>query len=141
MNPNLFHRLYQRLSDLVPDLANVTLGSTFFAPPRIAGDMSIYCSVSSVQDGVIELEMAHDQVVKGEEQPAPWMVFRVDVANQQAELLAVQDEWRYEVVYSEDNRANPRRIPMNLFAVNWLTIMLNLHSVFQPVAAPALTLA
>jgi uncharacterized protein YqiB (DUF1249 family) len=90
---------------------------------------------------VIELEMAHDQVVKGEEQPAPWMVFRVDVVKQQAELLAVQDEWRYEVVYSEDNRANPRRIPMNLFAVNWLTIMLNLHSVFQPVVAPALTLA
>jgi hypothetical protein len=30
---------------------------------------------------------------------------------------------------------------MNLFAVNWLTIMLNLHSVFQPVVAPALTLA
>lgn len=140
MNPNLFHRLYQRLSDLVPNLDNVTQGCTFFAPPRGAGDMSIYCSVSSVQGGVIELEMAHDQVVEGEEQPAPWMVFRVDVANQQAELLAVQDEWRYEVVYSEDNRTNPRRIPMNLFAVNWLTMMLNLHSVFQPVAAPALTL-
>ena len=138
---NLFDRLYQRLADLVPNLDNVTVGSTFFAPPRIAGDMSIYCSVSGAQDGVIELEMAHDQVVDGVEQPAPWMVFRVDTVNKQAELLAVQDSWRYEVVYSEDNRANPRRIPMNLFAVNWLTIMLNLHSVFQPIAAPTLTLA
>lgn len=141
MQPTIFHRLYDRLNDLIPNLDAVNAGSTFFAPPRVAGDMSIYCAVARIDKGVIELEMAHDQVVNGEDQPAPWMVFRVDTVNKQAELLAVQDDWRYEVVYSEANRANPRRLPMNLFAVNWLTIMQNLYSVFQPVAALAHALA
>lgn len=139
--PTIYARLYERLADLIPNLDSVTEGSTFYAAPRVEDDMSIYCAVSKVAKTVIELELAHDQVVNGEEQPAPWMVFRVDMVNKTAELLAVQDEWRYEVVYSDTDRPNPRRVPMNLFAVNWLTIMLHLHSVFQPVASPAVSLA
>lgn len=135
-SPTIYARLFERLDDLIPNLATVREGDTFYAPPKIDGDMAMFCSVSKADSPVIELELAHDEVVNGEEQPAPWMVFRVDMQNKTAELLAVQDEWRYEVVYSETDRPNPRRSPMNLFAVNWLTIMLNLHSVFQPVATP-----
>ena len=136
MTSTIYSRLYQRLDDLIPNLACATEGGTFYAPPRIKGDMAMYCTVAKVAMPVIELELAHDQVVNGEEQPAPWMVFRVDTLNETAELLAVQDQWRYEVVYSDCDLPNPRRAPMNIFAVNWLTIMLNLHSVFQPIEAP-----
>lgn len=136
MKSTIYSRLYQRLDDLIPNLTGLTEGGTFYASPRIEGDLSMYCTVAKVALPVIELELAHDEVVNGEEQPAPWMVFRVDTLNKTAELLAVQDEWRYEVIYSDADRPNPRRAPMNLFAVNWLTIMLNLHSVFQPIATP-----
>jgi len=133
MQNTLYARLYERLSDLIPSLALLAEGATFYAPSRVPGDMAMYCSVSKVYGAIIEIELAHDQVVNGEDQPAPWMVFRVDTVSQTAELLAVQDEWRYEVVYSDTDRPNPRRVPMNLFAVNWLTIMSSLYVVFQPI--------
>lgn len=139
MTSTIFSRLYERLDDLIPNLTGATEGSIFHASPRIEGDMSMYCTVAKVAMPVIELELAHDEIVDGKEatwKPAPWMVFRVDTLNRTAELLAVQDEWRYEVIYSETDRLNPRRVPMNVLAVNWLAIMINLQSVFRPIAAP-----
>lgn len=137
--PTIYARIYERLTDLIPNLAAVKEGDTFFAASRNPDDMAVYCSVSKVDGEIIELEIANDLVVDGEDQPAPWMVFRVDMLAQAAELLVVQDEWRYEVIYSESNLTNPRRAPMNMYAVNWLTIILHIQSGFQPVIPAEIT--
>ena len=147
MNPSVFERIYARLTTLIPGLDTAPIGSAFYAPARIAGDMSVSCSIAqeagqaagrsagtNLGSRTFELEIAHDQIVNGDEQPAPWMVFRVDAENRSAELLAMEDAWRYEVAYADGGQSNPRRIPMNVFAVNWLTVMINLHLVFQPVS-------
>ena len=141
MPSTVFARLYERLNDLFPNLPNFVEGSAFCASPRIKDDWAIYCDVSKVHHPVIELELAHDQVVNGNDQPAPWMVFRVNTELKTAELLVLQDEWRYEVINSDVNRPNSRRAPMNLYAVNWLTTLLGLQSVFQPVVTSIHALA
>jgi hypothetical protein len=141
MQPTIYARLYRSLSELFPNLPRLTEGSSFCTAPRIPDDWAIYCSVSKVTLPIIELELAHDQVVDGQDQPAPWMVFRIDTQSETAELLVMQDQWRYEVVYCDANRPNPRRTPMNFYAANWLTTLLGLHSVFQPVVTPSHALA
>lgn len=137
--PTIYARIYERLADLIPNLTTVKEGETFFAASRNPDDMAVYCNVSKVDAEIIELELANDLEINGEDLPAPWMVFRIDMRAQTAELLVVQDEWRYEVVYSESNLTNPRRAPMNLYAVNWLTIMLHIQSAFQPVIQADIT--
>lgn len=135
MQGTLYKRLFERLTDLIPNLTAPREGASFYAPPRVEGDIASYCTVSKVQGSVCEVEIAQDTLVNGREQPAPWMVFRVDSAAGVAELLAMEDQWRYEVVYAEDDTPNPRRSQMNLFAVNNLTAMLNLGGAFRPVDA------
>lgn len=135
MQGTVYKRLFERLADLIPHLTTPREGASFYAPPRVEGDIASYCTVSRVQGSIFELEIAQDTVVEGREQPAPWMVFRVDAAGGTAELLAVEDLWRYEVVYSDDGAPNPRRSQMNLFAINNLTAMLNLGGVFRLVDA------
>lgn len=128
---SIYGRLFDRLDALIPNLPQTQPGDAFVAPPKIKGDMTVYCTVTSVEGSHVCLQLAHDQSPNDEAMPAPWMEFRVDLTSQVAELMALEDEWRYEVAYSNDDQPNPRRSTMNLFAVNWLTIMLNLQSVFQ----------
>lgn len=128
---SIYARLFDRLDALIPNLSEAQSGDTFVAHPKIPGDMTVYCTVTSVSGGHICLDLAHNQAPEDETMPAPWMAFRVDTTSEVAELMALEDEWRYEVAYSTQDQPNPRRQTMNLFAVNWLTIMHNLQSVFQ----------
>jgi uncharacterized protein YqiB (DUF1249 family) len=135
MQSTVYHRLFARLSDLVPNLANPTEGAAFYAPPRLKGDIASHCAVSKVAGNVFEVEIAHDETIGEKIEPAPWMVFRVNAEEQTAELLVMQDQWAYEVVVSDSNKPNLRRSQMNVFAVNYLTTMINLGGAFCPVDA------
>lgn len=136
MPTTLQARLFERLADLIPNLTEVREGSTFYAPPRLEGDIASYCTVARKRGDVVELELAHD-VMKGSEGiPAPCLSLRVDMASRTAEVLAVQDDWRYEVVYSDSGVPNPKRSALNLYAVNWLAMMINLGGVFRAVDLP-----
>lgn len=133
MPGNLYQRLYDRLIALIPQLSDPRERSSFFAPPRIKGDIALYCSVTRVTETSCEVEIAQDVMVEGRPQPAPWMAFRIDRQACAAELMVIEDQWRYEVVYADDGTPNPRQAQMNLFAVNGLAVMLNLGGVFRPV--------
>lgn len=130
----VFQRLFSCLDGLIPNLSTLSEGDSLYAPPRIAGDMAVHLAVSAVALPVIELEIAHDEVKGNEERPAPWIVIRVDVTAKTAEILAIQDQWRYEVAFSQEDKPNPQRTSMNLYAVNWLTLMEHLGTVFHPTA-------
>ena len=135
MQGTLYQRVFDRLTDLIPNLTSPREGASFYAPLRVDGGIASYCTVSKVEGSVCEVEIAQDTLVNGKEQPEPSMVFRVDSAAGVAELLVMEDQWRYEVVYAEDDTPNPRRSQMNLFAVNNLTAMLNLGGAFHPLDA------
>ena len=137
MQTTIAARLFDRLADLIPSFATSGEGAVYYAPPRLEGDIASYCTVSKAcGNGVFVLELSHDIVVKGVDEPAPWMEIRVDLNSRQAELLTVQDEWRYEVVYSESGAPNPKRTQLNLYAVNWLSMMLHHGGAFRPVDVP-----
>ncbi|PTT92926.1 hypothetical protein DBR42_01080 [Pelomonas sp. HMWF004] len=133
--PTIYHRLFARLSELVPDFEAANVGAVFYAPPRIAGDMAVTCSVAAISGGMMVLELVHDQMVNGREAVAPWLVFNVDLAARSAELMAAQEELEYTIATSRGTQSNARRVSMNSYANNWLASMLHLHSVFQPVQA------
>ena len=134
--PTVYHRIFDRLNELVPHLSKTAEGSAFYGSPKQANDMAIYLQITKVNGNYMELEVTHGQVVHGEDQPAPWMVFRVDFVNATAEILAVEDSFRYEIIYTPSNLVNPRRAPMNLFALNWLTILYHTQSNFTPINLP-----
>ena len=129
VSKTLYQRLFDRLSDLVPNLSAAQSGQTFRAPPQIVGDMEIFCTVVAADGRKIELQIAHDQHATTD--PAPWMTFTVDLTEGTGEVLAVMDDWKYEAAYSDANAPSPRRVPMNTLALNWFTIMLNQGAHFQ----------
>ena len=135
--PSVFARLFQRLSDLIPHIDSVKVGDAFYAPPRVVGDMAVYCTVSAADDGHLTLEMSHDHLVDNDLQAAPWMAFDVDLENKTAELLALLDARSY-IQSAEDGRVKHRRAQVNIFALNGLTVMLKIHSVFRAAPSPAL---
>lgn len=136
----LYQRLFDRLTDLVPNLSDAQRGQTFRAPPKIAGDMEIFCTVALADGSNIELLIAHDQ--SGAADPAPWMTFTVNLAERTGEVVAIMDDWKYEAAYSDTNAPSPRRVPMNTMALNWFTIMLNQGAQFEtcPASVSAISL-
>ena len=136
MESSVQGRMYARLTDLVPQLEQQPQGAIFFAAPKQKGDMSLYCNVNWRTEQLMDLEIAHDLIdptVPGETWPAPWLMFRLDVSKKTATLMAIQEGASYEVVQSDDGRVSPRRPQLNMFAANWLNIMINLQFVFAPV--------
>lgn len=130
---SIYHRLFVRLSELVPNFDAATVGAVYYAPPRLAGDLAVTCSVSATGGGRMVLELVHDQMVNGQEAVAPWLIFSVDLAAHSAELIAAQDERNYTVASPGNPPTDSRRVSMNVYAHNWLAAMLNLHSVFRPI--------
>jgi uncharacterized protein YqiB (DUF1249 family) len=131
---SVYSRIYQHLQDLLPDLENQTVGASFYAPPRLPGDWSLYCGITTNAGSVMEIEIAHDQTMHGLDQAAPWMVFKVDHASKTAELLKFQDERSYETVRPCDGVHAGKRSNLNMFAANWLHVLMGMAFMFQPVA-------
>lgn len=137
MQSTVQSRMFDRLKDLVPSVELYAEGSTFFAAPRHKGDLSLYCSLVSKSDHSLKLEIAQDLAdpgIPGEASPAPWMEFRVDLQNGIAELVAFQENSVYEQVPPASGPATRRSAGLNMFAVNWLNILVNMQFVFIPVA-------
>ena len=135
MQSTVYHRLFARLADLVPNLTNRTEGVVFYTPPRLKGEIALHCAVSKVAGKMFEAEIAHDETVGEKIEQTTWMVFRVNAEKQTAELPVMQSRWAYEAVVSDSNKLNLRRSQMNVFADNYLTTMINLGCVFCPVDA------
>lgn len=132
----VFQRLFECLDTLIPDLPTLTEGQSFYAPPRLSGDMAVHLDVSKVALPLIQLEIAHDEVRGGEDHPAPWLVVRANVDMKTAEILAIHDQWSYEIDFAQkDNRNTLRRNSANLMAVNWLALMGHLGTVFHSTSA------
>jgi hypothetical protein len=114
MKSTVYAALYERLSNLLPDLRTLAIGQSFVAPPRVTGDLTLFCRVSKVDRGVIELVISHDQ------DSCPWIVFEVDPVRQMASVLLL----------NETPPAKGRS--MNLLATNLLSIMVHLGIAFRP---------
>lgn len=135
MQNTVSRRLFDRLSDLVPDISSPLEGANFYTPPRLKGETAIYCSVSKVQNDRFKLEIAHDTVTDGPIRVGQSLVFEVNPVDKTAVLVELEDQWRYEVVFSGTNAPNPRRSQLNVFAVNHLTMLINLNRTFRPIDA------
>lgn len=133
----VYHRLYRNLILLIPQLETPVEGAVYYAPPRMAGDFALHCAVSRVDGGTFEVEIAHDELKGGQIRPAPWLALRANPINKSAELLVLQDQWRYEVVTSDRNIPNPRRSILTTAALNHLALMINLGGAFRSVDALA----
>ena len=132
MQSTVYHRLFERLNDLIPNLTSPLEDATFYAPPRLKGDVALHCTVCNVVGKVFKLAFSQDETIKTK----PWMVFCVNANDQTAELIVMQDPWAYELVL-ENCELNPRRSQMNVFAVNCLSTVINLGGTFHYVTASA----
>lgn len=132
MRTTVYARLFDRLADLIPNLQTAPAGAVLCAPPRIPGDMAVYCHIAAVEGDMRLIELADDNNRKGAVMPAPWLKLRVDVANRLAEVLEMEDAFGYQVIYTGGNCVNPRRAQINMYAMNWLQVMVNFELCFQP---------
>lgn len=138
MKTDLYSRMYSRIDDLVPGLAHVeTPGAAFYAPPKTPADLALFCNVSSCEGDTLEVELAKDEIKNGNEQRTQWMKFRLDRKARTACLIACQTALGKESVQYETIYPQPRFLPLNCFAVNWLGILLNLQFVFRAVVPAA----
>lgn len=59
-----YKRLFDRPADLIPDLTlnlnHSTEGASFYAPPRVEGDITSYGAVSNVRGSVCDVEIAQE---------------------------------------------------------------------------------
>lgn len=134
MKTDLYSRMYARLEDLIPGLSSISApGASFYAPPRAATEMALFCSVSSCDGDQLEIELARDEIIGESEQPSHWMKFRLDRRARIATLVACQQKFVYETVLNETIYPQSRHLPLNSFAVNWLGILVNLHFGFQTI--------
>ncbi|QOT82351.1 MULTISPECIES: hypothetical protein [Burkholderiales] len=132
MRTTVYARLFDRLADLIPSLQSAHAGAVFCAPPRIPDDMAVYCHIAAVEGDMRLIELADDNQKKGAVMPAPWLKLRVDMANKLAEVLEMEDTFGYQVIYTGGSAVNPRRAQINMFAMNWLQVMVNFELCFQP---------
>lgn len=134
MKTDLYSRMFSRFEDLIPNLSSISApGTAYYVPPRTAADLALFCSVSSCNGDVLELELAKDEAADGAGQRTQWMKFRVDRKARSACLIAFQMGSGYESIQDETIYPQSRRLPLNLFAVNWLGILVNLQFGFQVV--------
>ena len=82
------------------------------------------------------IELADDNIKSGTVMPAPWLKLRVDLASKLAEVLEMEDAFGYQVIYAGGKAVNPRRPQINLYAMNWLQVMVNFELCFQPADVP-----
>lgn len=140
MNANVYVRMYGHLIDLIPNLAGVEEGASYYAPPKQSGDMALYATVTSVAKDSIMLEIAHDMAAGCANDTSTWMVFQIDPQTARAELRAYQDEAGYTSQCGGQYATNPNGAGINIFAANWLALLLSLQFTFQS-AVPLKTVA
>lgn len=131
MSSNVYARLYAQLTDLVPALLAAKEGDSFYAPPRLKGDIASYCLVSHVAPAGCNIQISHDTQAEGQVVAAPSLLFRANHASKTAELLEVEDHWSYEAAYTDGGGENPRRSQMNVYGSNNLAAMIMLDVVFR----------
>jgi len=133
MRTTVYARLFDRLADLIPNLQTMHAGMVLCAPPRIPGDMAVYCHIAAVEGDMRLVELADDNTRKGSTvMPTPWLKLRVDMANGLAEVLEMENAFGFQSVYAAGGAVNPRRAQINVFAMNWLQVMVNFELCFQP---------
>jgi hypothetical protein len=134
MKADLYSRMFSRFEDLIPDLLSISSpGAAFYAPPKTSADLALFCSVSACEGDTLELELAKDEIANGVEQRAQWMKFKLDRKARTAYLIACQTESGHECIQYETIYPHSRRLPLNLFAVNWLGILVNLQFAFRAI--------
>lgn len=136
MRNTVYARLFDRLADLIPSLATAPTGAVFCAAPRVPDDMALYCHVAEAKGNMRLIELANDRTTGDSVLPAPWLKLRVDVSTCLAEVLEMEDAHGYQAIYGGSNAANPRRAQINLFALNWLQVMVNFELAFRPADLP-----
>lgn len=140
MCSTIYQRLYGQLLDLVPGLREPAEGASYCAASVAPGDIALFCDVANVQGRTFDVAIAHDAMIAGQAQPAPWMCLRVDHGQRTAELIALEDRWSYETISAAGAAANPRRAQLNIFALHNVTAMIRNCGAFQP-ASDILTIA
>lgn len=136
MEHSLAKRMFERIDLLLPALGAVQVCDSFFAPPPVAGDLTSTARVTRVGVDVFALELMQDQVGRGHKGiEQPWLTFRVDLAQGEAQLTAYifgDDVWTRpsaDLITSREESARIRN--RDVFATNWLANMLNRGVVFE----------
>ncbi|NPT44895.1 hypothetical protein GNZ12_26975 [Paraburkholderia sp. 1N] len=129
MSNTVQSRIYQALTELIPNLGK-TSSRTHFAPPRVAGDMAVHCTVDETREGHLTVEIAHDRPARGSANPASWICFDVDPARAVARVTCFQEGCHYSIAGQHTDAQSAR---VNLYAANWLAVFNTLGRVFEPI--------
>lgn len=128
MSNNVQCRIFQILSDLIPNL-EMHESRTRFAPPRVDGDMAVHCTIDDMEEGHLEIEIAHDQnPARGSSQST--IRFDVNTLTGTARVTRLQHGCHYSV---SSVNSDVRSARINLYAANWLAVLQTLGRMFQPV--------
>lgn len=131
--PTVYHRLFERLADLIPAIDTLATDAVFCATPRRQGDCATYCHALHVDGDMCLIEVADDHLNGTVLESSMRVEMRVDLQNKIAEVLSVETPYGYELIYTGTPIVNPHRAQINLYIVNWLQVMLNFDLVFEPV--------
>lgn len=130
---NVQERLYATLREWVPDLETATWTAAFYASPRHPDDLSIYCEVARQQTGQVQVRISHE--TPGRPRDKLDMEFSVDCARRTAALTHIDQGIPVDSVLTATSY--PTRLTRaTVFAVNWLTVMIGMHFILQPIEAP-----
>jgi hypothetical protein len=128
MSKNVQCRIYQLLSDLIPNLTEQE-SRTRFAPPRITSEMAVHCTIDEAEYGHLDVEIACDQPASRDREQSR-ICFNVDPVHRTARVTCVQDGDHYSVASPGTDAQSART---NVYAANWLAVFHTLGRVFQPV--------
>ncbi len=121
-----YDALYEQLEELIPGLRELKPGDA--RKSKSGGFMDLNLDVLSKTEEEMRIALSHYYKQNGDMIADPDMEIRIYLIPdwRKAEALTYQDQFRYDLVYPEPGKVNPRmKRSLNSFLKQWLTNLKN----------------
>ncbi len=121
-----YDALYEQLEELIPGLRELKPGD--YRKSESAGFMDLHLDVLTRTEEELKIAIGHSYRQGGDTIPDPDMEIRIYLIEgwRKAEALNYQDRFRFDMVYPEPGKVNPRmKRSLNAFLKQWLTNLKN----------------
>ena len=121
MLTTIYHRNYQKLLQLIPQLAELQVGH-YLRFEAGAAFMPLSVDMLDREGKCLRIALAHNFEQNGDLVPDPDMELRVDLEEGTVEALTFQDQLVYHEVYPTPGKVYPDlKKSLNSFLSTWLT--------------------
>ena len=125
MLTTVYHRNYQKLLQLIPQLAELQTGH-YLRFEAGAAFMPLSVDTLDRSGSFLRIALAHNFEMNGDLVPDPDMELRVDLEGGTVEALTFQDQLAYHEVYPAPGKVCPDlKKSLNSFLSTWLTNLRN----------------